>query len=319
MRWRVVAALLLILSGPALAEPRAVGTVRVNGVATGARYFQEGRHLYYPIVAIASGLHRKAAYGAGRLVVDGRSVGVALRDIDGAAYATWPSVHRLFPELQYGIRDGVAFFDSRPSALAVLPRSASPVASPSSVSSVQEAILDELNLARTDPARYAGYLEEMRRRFQGSHYVLPNGTHILTQEGTRAVDEAIAFLRRQAPLSPLRFSAGLALGARDHVRDQGPKGTTGHEGSDGSHPSDRVERYGAWERTMGECISYGMSGAREIVIQLIVDDGVPDRGHRTNIFTPGFRVVGIAVGPHDKYRTMCVMDFAGGFREAAGR
>jgi uncharacterized protein YkwD len=36
--------------------------------------------------------------------------------------------------------------------------------------------------------------------------------------------------------------------------------------------------------TVGENISYGTTKPREIMIALAIDDGVPDRGHRTTIF-----------------------------------
>jgi hypothetical protein len=54
-----------------------------------------------------------------------------------------------------------------------------------------------------------------------------------------------------------------------------------------------------------------------VVIDLIVDDGVKDRGHRHNIFDPLAKVVGVACGRHDTYGYMCVMDFAGAYVEGA--
>ena len=47
-----------------------------------------------------------------------------------------------------------------------------------------------------------------------------------------------------------------------------------------------------------------------MILQLIVDDGVPSRGHRTNCFKTDFKLVGIASGPHNQYKTTCVFDFA---------
>jgi uncharacterized protein YkwD len=52
-----------------------------------------------------------------------------------------------------------------------------------------------------------------------------------------------------------------------------------------------------------------------MVMQLIIDDGVKGRGHRKNTFIRGFTAAGVACGPHPRYKTMCVVDFAGGFRE----
>eukprot|EP00997_Jenningsia_sp_PLL12_P000988 NODE_11559_length_302_cov_14.881423_g10646_i0.p3 GENE.NODE_11559_length_302_cov_14.881423_g10646_i0~~NODE_11559_length_302_cov_14.881423_g10646_i0.p3 ORF type:complete len:55 (-),score=18.35 NODE_11559_length_302_cov_14.881423_g10646_i0:108-272(-) len=48
---------------------------------------------------------------------------------------------------------------------------------------------------------------------------------------------------------------------------------------------------------------------------LIVDDGVPDRGHRTTLFNKELRLAGISFGPHRTMRQVTVIDFAGGFED----
>jgi uncharacterized protein YkwD len=60
-----------------------------------------------------------------------------------------------------------------------------------------------------------------------------------------------------------------------------------------------------------ENISYGYDDARDVVRQLIIDSGVPTRGHRHNIFGGAYRLAGVACGPHRAYGAMCTIDFAG--------
>ncbi len=177
------------------------------------------------------------------------------------------------------------------------------------------AVVREMNLARQHPAIYADYLTEMRGQFQGKNLVLPGRTVLRTHEGVAAVDDAIRFLRRAKPLVPLAFSEGMARAAADHVAEQAGGGL-GHRSFGGSDPGERLNRHGIWSGRWGENISYGKSTAREIVIALIIDDGLRARKHRKNIFNPGFNVAGAAVGPHAHYRTVCSIDFAGGYVES---
>jgi uncharacterized protein YkwD len=163
----------------------------------------------------------------------------------------------------------------------------------------EDAVLNELNLARTHPREYADIL---LTRMQSMHGI-----------SGRSVLEAVAFLQRQRPLEPLQCAPGLVMSARDQVADQGLTGETGHRGANGSSPWSRMSRWGQWTGRAGENISYGYNDARTIVATLIVDQGVPDRGHRRNIFCREFKVAGAARGSHPQYGAMCVIDFAGGF------
>jgi uncharacterized protein YkwD len=175
----------------------------------------------------------------------------------------------------------------------------------------ERAVLEELNLARTRPSEYAGYVEDHKRNFKGPLVVVIDGRKpTRTLEGITAVDEAIAFLKTVNPAPALSASRPLTLSARDHVKDIGPRGITGHAGSDGSQPIDRIRRYGTPKTTSGEVITFGSITARSIVIQLIVDDGVAGRDHRKNLFDPAFRVAGIAIGPHKTYEQVCIVDLA---------
>jgi uncharacterized protein YkwD len=182
------------------------------------------------------------------------------------------------------------------------------------LSPVEQEVLDELNLARTNPKRYAEFLSEMRPYFNGNRLERPGEVILVTQEGVAAVDEAIKFLRSTQPVSALRSSRGMSLAAKAHVRDQ-QDGAMGHTGSDGSQPWDRMNRYGTWDNKVAENISYGGNTARGVVIQLIVDDGVPSRGHRVNMLNPAYRFVGIGCGAHARFNDTCTLDFATRFIE----
>jgi uncharacterized protein YkwD len=182
-------------------------------------------------------------------------------------------------------------------------------------SSLAAAVVREMNLARTNPALYATYLEELRDSYQGDVLIRPGKPALRTNEGVRGLDDAIRFLRSTAPRQPLQFSPGMSRGAADHVAAQAGGGMSHRAGGS---TSSRISRYGMWSGSWAENISCGKSTAREIVIALIIDDGLRARKHRKNIFNPAFSVAGAAVGPHARYRTICSMNFAGGYVEYGG-
>lgn len=180
---------------------------------------------------------------------------------------------------------------------------------PAPQTALEREVLAEINFARTRPRLYAEQLRDYRARFRGKVVRYPgNPSGLQTREGTRAVDEAIAFLERQTPLPPLAFASLLARTADDHVAEQGPRGATGHLSRDGANPRDRARRRGGGNY-VAEAITYGPPTAREVVRQFIVDDDVPGRGHRRTLFAAEMRFAGAACGAHKVYKMMCVVEF----------
>jgi uncharacterized protein YkwD len=186
-------------------------------------------------------------------------------------------------------------------------------------SALERGVLAELNRARTQPARFAAELEARLPHFRGYIYRPPAsevGTR--TVEGQSAVREAVRALRARNAVPALRLSAGMSAGAADHVRDHGPIGETGHTGRDRSTPASRISRYGRWFGVVSENIQYGRgTNAHDVVAELLIDDGVPDRGHRRNALDPNIRVAGLACGPHATYGQMCVIVHARDYAERA--
>jgi uncharacterized protein YkwD len=186
------------------------------------------------------------------------------------------------------------------------------------VAVLERGIFEEMNRARRDPAGYAALIESLLSYYDGNVLREPGRPAVRTEEGVRAAREAVRVLRAMRPVGALAPSEGMSLAARDHVRDQAA-GRTGHQGSDGSTFADRVNRYGQWRTSVSENIAYGPRTPRDVVMGLIVDDGVADRAHRRNMFDPVVSVAGVACGPHAEYRWMCVIEYAGGYVEGRGR
>lgn len=175
---------------------------------------------------------------------------------------------------------------------------------------LEDAVLARINFARLHPQAFAEQLKTYRTWFKGNILYLPGDKDgVYLEEGVAAVDEAIAFLQRQQPLPALDHGQLLKLAAGDHVAEQGPRGIIGHGSLDGSGPGVRVQRRGG-DIYVGENISYGFADADEVVRQFIVDDGVPDRGHRHAVFSDEYRFAGVGCGTHTVYRHMCVVDMS---------
>lgn len=179
---------------------------------------------------------------------------------------------------------------------------------------LERQVIHELNKVRSNPKRYSElYLESLYSAYKGKIYNYPGQEPTLTKEGNGALMECIMVLRKTPPLPILEPADGLIKSARLLVDDQ-QFGGIGHISRNGSTPQKRMELYGEWDIASAEDLAYGSFEARQIVIALLIDDGVPDRAHRKNILNPKFHFAGVASGNHPSYKFMCVIDYAGAYK-----
>lgn len=175
-------------------------------------------------------------------------------------------------------------------------------------------LLKASNQLRSDPKCFIEKLEATMKQFKGTILSKPMEYAIQTVEGKDAFLDAIAFLKKQSPVPTLQYDERLEKSSTDHVYDLGPKGLASHEGSDGKSVYDRIEKYCEWDKICSENIDLGGRTADDILVNILVDDGVPDRGHRKILFSDEVKYFGCMSAPHKDFGIITVLNYVGGIR-----
>lgn len=171
------------------------------------------------------------------------------------------------------------------------------------------AMLAEVNRARQSPREYADTLKRVFATMDASGVYLRGTRGIATVEGRAAVDEAVRFLAASDPVPALRMAGCLNTAAARHAKAKGSTGNYGHFGATGRDPSERASRLTSKPVGCSENIAYGSGDITETVAALIVDDAVPSRGHRQNLFDPRMRSFGSGRAAHLLRNTIDVQLF----------
>jgi uncharacterized protein YkwD len=173
-------------------------------------------------------------------------------------------------------------------------------------------LFNKINQVRQHPESLIPILEDRNSYFKGKVYYPPETPDLgqSTIEGPAGCREAIRFLKNQGGVEPLEFSFGLSKSAILHASDMNSSGLQGHKGSDGSGFQARVEHYGKWHGKIAENLKFGFKSALGILIELVIDDGVPARNNRNCIFGVDFRFIGLAHRDHPQWDCCTVIVFA---------
>lgn len=176
-------------------------------------------------------------------------------------------------------------------------------------------VMAEVNHARQFPREYAGVIKTVFETMDALGVYKRGDRAVATGEGRNAVEEAVRFLLVAEPVPPLTMASCLNIAASRHAKAKGSIGSTGHVGVTGTTPSARASSLTSHPVACVENIGYGFADVTELVAGLIVDDSVPERGHRRNIFDPRMKSFGSGRAEHVLRKTIdvhlfCVEDIA---------
>jgi uncharacterized protein YkwD len=182
----------------------------------------------------------------------------------------------------------------------------------------------EAQLAQANTAKTTAYLSEEEKqvifltnlaRLDGTLFAqtyLQDYIEQKQKKDSKYVQSLVAELKNVKNLPMLIPYEKLYQSAIFHAKDMGKKGLMSHDSSDGTDFFTRIKNFLKPPGGYGfaENCAYGYSTGNDIVMQLLIDEGVPALGHRTNMLSPKFDLIGVAIQPHKTYRFNCVQDFA---------
>jgi hypothetical protein len=180
---------------------------------------------------------------------------------------------------------------------------------------IEDRVVTVLNMARTRPTDFLRILDDRIGSLNGLTYTDEAQERIVeTLEGRQAVLEVYDVLEGMvAKLLPLEINRNLQKSARDQLSCIAANGgEPTHMGEDGLSMQKRISSAIGKIGCEAECIVIGEGTAENIVLNLLIDDGLTDRPNRDIVLNKDFKSVGVAFGqtPDGSYQ-ICVLHFFG--------
>ena len=146
-----------------------------------------------------------------------------------------------------------------------------------------------LNLARMNPPLFAKTVVRAYPNYSGEQELVQSEYY----------KSLLLFLQKKTPMPLLQPDRSLFESAHCHAETSGQTGYVGHER--------RTKSCKDLQTYSGECCQYGYQDPLSIVMELLIDEGVPSLGHRIILFKPHTQI-GISIQPHKRYRWNTVIN-----------
>jgi hypothetical protein len=155
-----------------------------------------------------------------------------------------------------------------------------------------------VNVFRKNPKRfYETTIREFVRQFPEAN-----------RKEVKSLEKDISKI--DGPLPLFIPDAGLVRMSSIHCNDLKSRGgVISHKSSSGKDFGQRIKEAGSY-RCGAENIFIGTDGSLEALIMLLVDYGVPEKGHRLNLLDPSFERMGISSSRVAPKKTIIVQEFA---------
>ncbi|HSK12911.1 MAG TPA: CAP domain-containing protein [Phnomibacter sp.] len=147
----------------------------------------------------------------------------------------------------------------------------------------EKEVIYVLNLARQYPQQFNQTIVKPWPGKRKRPHLMENSYYLSLQ----------ADLAKMRPAPLLRPDSTAWVSAQCHALTSGKMGYTGHDR--------QTAACKAKERFDGECCHYGSNNALNIIMSLLIDDGVPSLGHRFILLRENYKGIGVSIQPHATY------------------
>lgn len=159
------------------------------------------------------------------------------------------------------------------------------------LSNAEKEVIYILNLIRAYPALFTKTVLTKYPSASGNGYLAEDSFYFISLVNT---------LNKQEPLDILYPDKNCFESAKCHAYSSGITGYVGHERKT---KDCKTKKY-----FNGECCDYGHSDPLDIVLSLLIDEGIPSLGHRF-VCLGTFTKMAVSIQPHTRYGTNAVLDF----------
>jgi hypothetical protein len=154
---------------------------------------------------------------------------------------------------------------------------------------MEKELIYVFNMMRMDPKLFNSTV--VKQYPDKSYFIYLN-----EQEEWLSLQETMATLE---PLPLLYPDVALSASAKCHAITSGQKGYIGHD-----RQTSECKKKVLFD---AECCDYGRNTPLDIVMGLLIDEGVPGLGHRRACLSP-YKKIGVSIQPHKTYGKNAVLD-----------